>query len=125
MMNLSGKFFLSAKAASSFMLSTLSPIASVTAKLLFVKNQRNETSARSAIVGETGFYWRSFENEEDLAATLRKERFMLVLVDHREGEGDVLTYVESLRKSQPDANVFLICHKLELPSIVRAIRLGV
>ncbi len=107
------------------MLSTFSPTSSVTAKLLFVKNQRNETCARSAIVGETGFYWRSFENEEDLEATLRKERFMLVLVDHREGDGDVLAYVETLRKSQADANVFLICHKLELPSIVRAIRLGV
>jgi hypothetical protein len=70
--------------------------APVSANLLFIKNRGDKTCARSATMGQTGFYWRSFENQDALGVILSKKRFSLVLVDHREGKGDVLAYVNQV-----------------------------
>lgn len=95
------------------------------AKLLFVKYREDKICALAATVDETGFYWRSIENQADLKTALSDEHFALVLVDHPGTESEVLAYIETLRRSQVQANLFLLCGRLELPTITRAIRLGV
>jgi DNA-binding NtrC family response regulator len=95
------------------------------AKLLFVKYRGDKTCARAVTVDETGFHWRSIENQADLKTAISDERFALVLADHPGTESEVLAYVETLRQSQVQANLFLLCGRLELPRIIRAIRLGV
>jgi len=52
-----------------------------------------------------------------------EEHFDLIIADFRETKADVLGAVESLRKRQPEAQIILICKKLELEEIIRAIRL--
>lgn len=95
------------------------------ARLLFIKYRGDKTCARAVTVDETGFHWRSIANQAALKAALSDERFELVLADHPGTESEVLAYVETLRGSQVQANLFLLCGRLELPRIVRAIRLGV
>ena len=74
---------------------------------------------------ESTLYWRSSDPKKDLDTTLGEERFDLIIADYREAKTDVLSAVESLRKRQPESQIILICKKLELEEIIRAIRLGV
>jgi hypothetical protein len=74
---------------------------------------------------ESTLYWRASDPQKNLDTALGEERFDLIIADHRDSKTDVLGAVESLRKRQPESQIILICKKLELEEIIRAIRLGV
>ena len=95
------------------------------AKILIIKNQAQENRARALIADETALYWSSSEARKELAGMLRDERFNLIIVDFRDAKANALDFVESVRKAQPEAQVFLLCKELELQEVIRAIRLGV
>src|SRR6266540_4070661 len=94
-------------------------------KILLVKKLRDETRASSVIVGESGFYWRSFASAKDVGDALRKEDFTLMVFDHRGVPGDPLAFIESVRETQKNKPVFLISDPLELELVIQAIRIGV
>src|SRR6266542_3399640 len=94
-------------------------------KILLVRKFRAETRARSAVVTESGFYWRDFGPAADLADVLRSEKFSLIIFDHRGLKEDPLPFVEPLCRLQSNTPTFLVSEPLELENIVRAIRLGV
>ncbi len=94
-------------------------------KILLVKKLREETRACSVVVGEAGFYWRSFANAHDVGVALRKEDFSLLIFDHRGVSGDPLSFIESVGEAQRNKTVFLISDPLQLDCVVQAIRVGV
>ncbi len=95
------------------------------AKILIIKNQAQENRARALIADEASLYWSSSEPRKELSGMLRDERFNLIIVDFRDAKTNALDFVESVRKAQPEAQVFLLCKELELQEVIRAIRLGV
>ncbi|MEO5959195.1 MAG: hypothetical protein ABIZ49_10595, partial [Opitutaceae bacterium] len=95
------------------------------ARILLVRKLPGESRARSAVVGETGFYWRDLATEDEIAAALRGESFSLIIVDHRGVPGDPLPFVESLRKWKREVPIFLFGEELEFEGVVRAMRAGV
>src|SRR5882724_1969310 len=94
-------------------------------KILLVKKLRDETRACSVVVGEAGFYWRSFANAHEVGVALRKENFSLLIFDHRGVAGDPLAFIESIGETQRNKTVFLISDPLQLDCVVHAIRVGV
>ena len=94
-------------------------------KILLVRNENQGQRVRSLMADESTLYWRSSDPQKDLETALGEEHFDLIIADYRETKTDVLGAVESLRKRQPEAQIILICKKLELEEIIRAIRLGV
>ena len=97
----------------------------MSSKILLVKKLRDETRACSVVVGEAGFYWRSFANAHDVGVALRKENFSLLIFDHRGVQGDPLAFIESIGEAQRNKAVFLISDPLQLDCVVQAIRVGV
>ena len=95
------------------------------AKILFAKYSPTSCQIRSALVSAGGVYWRTHDTGEDIAAILHREKFDLAVTDCRGANGNVLNLVESLRQQQAQLPVFLISERLELESVVKAIRLGV
>ncbi len=94
-------------------------------KILLVRNETQGSRVRSLMADESTLYWRSSDPQKDVDTALGEEHFDLIIADYREAKTDVLGAVESLRKRQPEAQIILICKKLELEEIIRAIRLGV
>ena len=94
-------------------------------KILLIRNHLQGNQVRSLVADESALYWRSSESHKELEASVGNERFNLIIADYREARTDVLSGVESLRKLQPEAQIFLICKQLELEEVIRAIRLGV
>src|SRR5215207_4099782 len=94
-------------------------------KILLVKKLREETHAASVVVGEAGFYWRSFANAHDVGVALRKEDFSLLIFDHRGVAGDPLAFINSIGDAHKNRTVFLLSDPLQLDVVVQAIRVGV
>ena len=94
-------------------------------KILLVRDETLGHRVRSLMADESTLYWRSSDPPKDLETSLGEEHFGLIIADYRETKTDVLDAVEALRKRQPDAQIILICKKLELEEIIHAIRLGV
>ena len=94
-------------------------------KILLVRNESQGSRVRSLMADESTLYWRASDPQKNLDTALGEERFDLIIADHRDSKTDVLGAVEALRKRQPEAQIILICKKLELEEIIRAIRLGV
>jgi len=97
----------------------------VVSRLLLAKYTHGAFAARSACVSETGFYWRTLENLDEVYGSLQKEAFDLFIADCRGASTTALPFVENLCGMQKGLPVFLICDQWELDTVVRAIRLGV
>ena len=94
------------------------------AKILLLKYDAQKCAALACYADEATLYWHGFGPAE-AADALRLERFQLVIADVNGTGADPIARVDDLRRQQEGAHLFLICGKLELPQVVRAIRLGV
>ncbi len=98
----------------------------MTNKILFLKKLPAETRGTAVVLTETAFYWRCFTTEPEWEEALQKEHFSLIVVDHRAAPGDPLACIEQLQELKHDAPTFLLsAQELDLPRVIKAIRLGV
>jgi len=95
------------------------------AKILLLSDEKQEGHFRTLTADESTVYWRPTDPRDDLDATLGEEQFDIVIANYRDATIDILRAVEGLRKRQPKAQIILVCRKLELQDIIRAIRFGV
>jgi DNA-binding response OmpR family regulator len=94
-------------------------------KIFLLSDEKHEGHFRTLTADESTLFWRPTDPKDDLDATLGEERFDILIANYRDSTTDVLGAVEELRKLQPKAQIILVCRKLELEEIMRAIRLGV
>ncbi len=94
-------------------------------KIFLLSDEKQEGHFRTLTADELTLFWRPTDPKDDLDAILGAERFDIVIANYRDSTTDVLGGVECLRKRQPNAQIILVCRKLELEEIMRAIRLGV
>lgn len=97
----------------------------MSATILLVRQSPHDVVARSVVASATGFHWRTFGGGAELGEALQRERFDLIVADHRGQDGDPLDFVATLRRHQAEAEFFLVCDQLELKAVIRAIRAGV
>ncbi|OHE80994.1 MAG: hypothetical protein A3G75_15055 [Verrucomicrobia bacterium RIFCSPLOWO2_12_FULL_64_8] len=94
------------------------------AKILLLKYDAQKCAALACYADEATLYWHGFGPSE-AAEALRLEQFQLVIADIIGAAADPIAKMDELRRQQEAAHLFVICGKLELPQVVRAIRLGV
>jgi len=80
---------------------------------------------RTLVADGPTFCWQRMNPKDDLETALGVDQFDLIIANYLDANTDVLRAVELLRQRQPKAQIILLCRKLELPEIIRAIRLGV
>ena len=94
-------------------------------KILLVDTGRHNPCFRSLTVDATKVEWLPLDPKQDFETVLGTEHFDIIIADYRETQADVIAEVKEIRKRQPKAQILLVCRKLELQDIARAIRLGV
>ena len=95
-------------------------------KILFLKKHSSEMQSTAAAVGASGFFWRSFATRTEVEQALQRERFDLIIVDHRVPKEDPLQFINQLPAMPPGTPIFLITvQHFELQNVIAAIRLGI
>lgn len=95
-------------------------------KIIFLKKHSLEMHSTAAVVGASGFFWRSFGDRAEVEQALQRERFDLVIVDHRVAKEDPLQFINQLPAMPPGTPILLITvQHFELQNVIQAIRLGI
>ena len=94
-------------------------------KILIVHGDAKARRRLVLLLADAGFDIRAFSTADSAAESARGEWFNLAIVDHRLPEAPGFAFVDTLKKIQPTVPVLLLVPQLELPLVVKGIRLGV
>ncbi|MBI5381310.1 MAG: response regulator [Opitutae bacterium] len=94
-------------------------------KLLLVHGDPRIRRQLVLLSAGAGFDVRSYATAAEAAAAARDEWFELALVDLELPDAPGFAFVETLRKIQPTVPVLVLVTKIELPLVIKSIRLGV
>ena len=97
----------------------------LSAKILLIQHNEVLRQARSLVFGGAFFHALSLRESSQVRDYLARESVDVILADCRGADASGLDFVESLRKAQPRAKVILVADGLDLPTVVRGIRLGI
>lgn len=92
-------------------------------KILIVHGDPKMKRRLVLMLADAGYDLRAFTQTDSALETARVEWFDLALID-AQLSGNDFEFVESLKKVQPTVPVVLVVPQLELPLIVKGIRLG-
>lgn len=93
-------------------------------KILVVHGDAKMKRKLVLVLADAGYDLRAFTESEPALETARNEWFDLALVDARLPGATEFEFVETLKKIQPTVPVVMIVQQLELPLIVKGIRMG-
>jgi FixJ family two-component response regulator len=93
-------------------------------KILVVHSDAKMKRKLVLMLADAGFDIRAFVAGDAALETARNEWFDLALIDARLPGATEFEFVESLKKIQPTVPVVLVVPQLELPLIVKGIRMG-
>lgn len=93
-------------------------------KILIVHGDAKMKRRLVLMLADAGYDLRAFTQTEAALETARVEWFDLALVDAQLSGPQDFEFVEALKKIQPTVPVVLVVPQLELPLIVKGIRLG-
>ena len=94
-------------------------------KLLIAHGDQKVRRRLVLFLAAAGFDLRAFGTADAALESARNEWFDLALVDYELSGSRDFAPIEALKKIQPTVPVILCVHKLELPVIVKGIRVGV
>ncbi len=77
------------------------------------------------VLGGAYFHTLGLGSGEELDHYLAQEKVDVIVADCRGGEKHSLEFLEGVRKEQPKAKVVLVSEAMDLPLVIRSIRLGV
>lgn len=93
-------------------------------KILVVHGDAKMKRKLVLVLADAGYDLRAFTEGDPALETARNEWFDLALIDARMPGATEFEFVEALKKIQPTVPVVLIVQQLELPLIVKGIRMG-
>ncbi len=93
-------------------------------KILIVHGDDRTRRRLVLTLADAGYDMRSYSAAESALETARTEWFDLALVDSNLPGASEFAFTESLKRVQPTVPVILLVRALELPMIVKGIRLG-
>ncbi len=93
-------------------------------KILVVHGDAKMKRKLVLVLADAGYDLRAFTESEPALETARNEWFDLALVDARLPGVTEFEFVETLKKIQPTVPVVMVVQQLELPLIVKGIRMG-
>lgn len=93
-------------------------------KILVVHGDAKMKRKLVLMLADAGYDVRAFTDCEPALDTARNEWFDLALIDARLPGATEFEFVEALKKIQPTVPVVLVVQQLELPLIVKGIRMG-
>jgi len=93
-------------------------------KILVVHGDAKMKRRLVLMLADAGYDIRAFTEGDPALETARAEWFDLALIDSRMPGATEFEFVESLKKIQPTVPVVLVVQQLELPLIVKGIRMG-
>ncbi len=94
-------------------------------KVLLVHGDQKARRTLTLLIAGAGYDVRSCERAETALDAARSEWFDLALVADPLTETSSFDFIAALRKIQPSARVLLMVNQLELPSVIKGIRLAV
>lgn len=94
-------------------------------KILLIHADEKTRRTLTLLVAGAGYDVRSYGNPDAALEAARSEWFDLCLVTDPVVEGSSFDFIAALRKIQPSVPVLLLVNQLELPSVIRGIRLAV
>jgi chromosome segregation ATPase/CheY-like chemotaxis protein len=97
----------------------------VSAKILLLQQKDGLRQAKSLVFGGAYFHTLALKDFDDVNDYLSREPVDVILADCRGAEAKGMEMVETLRKEQPKAKIVLVTDALDLPLVVKSIRLGV
>ena len=93
-------------------------------KILIVHSDAKMKRRLVLMLADAGYDLRAFTETEAALETARVEWFDLALIDAQLSGAQDFEFVEALKKIQPTVPVVLVVPQLELPLIVKGIRMG-
>ncbi|MGC4074707.1 MAG: response regulator [Nibricoccus sp.] len=93
-------------------------------KILVVHGDAKMKRKLVLMLADTGYDLRAFTEGDPALEIARNEWFDLALIDARMPGATEFEFVEALKKIQPTVPVVLVVQQLELPLIVKGIRMG-
>jgi DNA-binding response OmpR family regulator len=93
-------------------------------KILVVHGDAKMKRRLVLMLADAGYDTRAFTEGEAALETARSEWFDLALIDARMPGATEFEFVEALKKIQPTVPIVLVVQNLELPLIVKGIRMG-
>ena len=93
-------------------------------KILVVHGDAKMKRKLVLMLADAGYDLRAFTEGDPALETARSEWFDLALIDARMPGATEFEFVEALKKIQPTVPVVLVVQQLELPLIVKGIRMG-
>ena len=93
-------------------------------KILVVHGDAKTKRKLVLTLADAGYDLRAFTEGDPALETARNEWFDLALIDARMPGATEFEFVEALKKIQPTVPVVLVVQQLELPLIVKGIRMG-
>jgi FixJ family two-component response regulator len=93
-------------------------------KILVVHGDAKMKRKLVLMLADAGYDLRAFTEGDPALETARSEWFDLALIDARMPGTTEFEFVEALKKIQPTVPVVLVVQQLELPLIVKGIRMG-
>ncbi|WP_404422353.1 response regulator [Nibricoccus sp. IMCC34717] len=97
----------------------------MSAKILLLQQKDGLRQAKSLVFGGAYFHTLALKDFDDVNDYLSREPVDVILADCRGAEAKGMEMVETLRKEQPKAKIVLVTDALDLPLVVKSIRLGV
>jgi len=94
-------------------------------KVLLVHGDQKARRTLTLLIAGAGYDVRSCERAETALDAARSEWFDLTLVADPLTETSSFDFIAALRKIQPSVRVLLMVNQLELPSVIKGIRLAV
>ncbi|MDX2187559.1 MAG: hypothetical protein SFV32_11550 [Opitutaceae bacterium] len=94
-------------------------------KILLLQQQDGLRKAKSLVFGGAYFHSLALKDFDDVNDYLSREPVDVILADCRGSEAKGLEMVETLHKEQPRAKIVLVTDTLDLPMVIKSIRLGV
>jgi DNA-binding response OmpR family regulator len=94
-------------------------------KILLVHGDATTSRTLTLLLAGAGYYVRSFAQPDAALEAARSEWYDLSLVADPLPEMSSFGFIEALKKRQPGLSVLLLVKELELPSVIKGIRLAV
>ncbi len=94
-------------------------------KVLLVHGDQSASRTLTLLLAGSGYYVRSFAQPDAAIEAAHGEWFDLSLVADPLPEMSSFAFIEALKKLQPSVAVLLLVNQLELPSVIKGIRLAV
>lgn len=94
-------------------------------KVLVVHGDQSASRTLTLLLAGAGYYVRSCAHPDEAIEAARGEWFDLSVVADPLPEMSSFGFIEALKKLQPSVAVFLLVNQLELPAVIKGIRMAV